>query len=116
MLNQDGYPTNATLRRVEKWKIRNHVELLALFEYIRQNWWAADWGFHHTEQEVNLTYANATCKKKHHFQLSTGGWSGNEDMVHSMRKNYVFWSMTWRVHKAGGHYDFEVEELEFTGK
>jgi hypothetical protein len=120
MLNKDGYPTNTTLSKVKKWKIKDYKDLLAMFEYIRENWWAADWGFSQESIDVDLEYganeSKAICKRQHTFRLSTGGWSGNEDMIRAMRENFLFWHMTWQVHRAGGHYEFMVQELEFIGK
>jgi len=105
-MDSDSYPTEETLLKIEKWEVKDSGDSLALFEFIEQIWWMPDWGFSHTLR-VN---------KIHLFNLSTGGWSGNEDIIYSMRKNFIFWSMTWRVHRAGGHYEFEIEELNFKDK
>ena len=44
--------------------------------------------------------------------LSTGGWSGNEEIIDSMRRNVVMWTMTWRLHRAGGHWWFWAGRLD----
>jgi hypothetical protein len=114
MLDHEGYPTDDTLKQIKEWKIKTYKDTLELFEFIKQNWWMPDWGFHHTQKDVEIIYGNAKGNRRHEFQLSTGGWSGNEDVIRAMRENYVFWGTTWCVHRRGGHYEFEVEELEFT--
>ena len=41
-------------------------------------------------------------KDKSHFELHTGGWSGNEDIIRAMMDNQVFWIMCWIESKHGG--------------
>jgi hypothetical protein len=42
--------------------------------------------------------------------LVTGGWSGNEDVVDSLRQNYVFWSRCWESSHRGGKHVFKLPE------
>jgi len=56
----------------------------------------ADWGFILSgEEEFTLS-------------LSTGGWSGNEDIIRALKKNFIFWSMYWQMNRRGGHYQFKI--------
>ena len=38
--------------------------------------------------------------------ISTGGWSGNEDLIGAMQNNAMLWIMTWVSSRRGGHYTF----------
>ena len=60
-----------------------------------------DWGWRVEE-------ADEDGKPVTRYLISTGGWSGNEDILAAMRDNFILWHQTWRVHRAGGHYEFEV--------
>ncbi len=42
------------------------------------------------------------------WHLSTGGWSGNEDIIGSMKKNTMFWIFCWVQSRRGGHYIFQT--------
>jgi hypothetical protein len=89
-----GYPTDEALERITRWEYEDGwVELM---DFIRSIWWASDWGFH-VEELGKLTY-----------NLSTGGWSGNESIVQAMQRNYLFWTLTWMQSRRGGHYTFEI--------
>lgn len=41
-----------------------------------------------------------------YWEISTGGWSGNEDIIEAMQDNQVFWSLHWLESRRGGHYKF----------
>jgi len=38
--------------------------------------------------------------------VSTGGWSGNEELIGAMRMNFILWSQWWWSSRRGGHYVF----------
>jgi hypothetical protein len=89
-LDGDGYPTEATLEMIEKWDVLERgVEGLLLF--IESIWWMREWGFIRDGEKL---------------ELHTGGWSGNEDIIRSLRKNF-FWCFFWESSRRGGHYYFE---------
>lgn len=83
------YPTEEELKKIEEWPYNNFEELM---EYVKERWEFADAGY--WRQEGNTYY------------LSTGGWSGNEDIIHALQKNVMFWAMCWYESKRGGHYKF----------
>lgn len=45
------------------------------------------------------------------IHMSTGGWSGNEEIIQAMRNNKWFWATQWVQSKRGGHYVFEVKDI-----
>lgn len=97
---KDVYPTDNELKAISNWEFceRSVIELL---EYLRGLWWMDTWGFH--------------LKGKHilRLELHTGGWSGNEDIIEALRRNYLFWMMCWEKTLRGGHYYFRIEPKRF---
>lgn len=47
-------------------------------------------------------------RKVYVYELSTGGWSGNEELIEALRKNRMFWISCWVQSRRGGHYIFEI--------
>jgi len=44
------------------------------------------------------------------FELHTGGWSGNEDIISELRKT-MFWIFFWQRTERGGHYFFDYRAV-----
>lgn len=103
-VDEDGYPTDAALERVKTWPF---TDLPGLFAFLRSIWWAADWGWH---EEVTETQGVPVRR----FHVSTGGWSGNEDIIDTFEHNFLCWSQSWVSVRRGGHYVFEVEQAQAT--
>ena len=80
----DGYPTNETELAIKAWDFRDVDGWLA---YIREAW------NHHYGR---MWEENGMIK------MATGGWSGNESITHSMRENYILWSLLWESSHRGG--------------
>ena len=95
-VDNDGYPTEEALTKVENWP---YDDVKGWFDFIESIWWAADWGW---TVEGNV------------FHISTGGWSGNEDTIEAMQKNWILWNHTWWEHRRGGHYKFTIPEKKTT--
>jgi len=70
--------------------------------FIFSNWKYADCGY--WEQDGDI------------YHISTAGWSGNEEVIASLRDNQVFWLMYWYQERRGGHYIFAPHTLEATLK
>ena len=94
-LDADGYPTDEALDKIRDW---DYKDAMGWFDFIKTIWWAFEWGW--TEE-----YGNAS-----HLSISTGGWSGNEEIIDAMRKNHMLWNYTWYEHRRGGHYRFKISE------
>lgn len=82
------YPTEEQIETIKKW---NPADLHGLMEFIQKIWTFADWGW---RQEDQIYY------------ISTGGWSGNEEIIEAMRDNLIWWAFFWEQSKRGGHYIF----------
>lgn len=90
-LDSDGYPTEEALEKIAKWPIGDWV---ALMEFVRDLWLYADCGY--WQQNGTL------------YEIATGGWSGNEDLIGALRGNHVFWVMYWVSSHRGGKHVFNL--------
>lgn len=86
----DGYPTKEELSRVLKW---NEADPAGWLRYIASIW-------HFNERGVTVNGAK--------YHLSTGGWSGNEEIIETMQKSWLWWR-TWESTRRGGHYLFRMD-------
>jgi hypothetical protein len=91
------YPDDAELDSLAKWTINNAQDLMALVGYICRQWY-------HEGGAV------LTGRK---FELHTFGWSGNEDRINALHKNWMFMAMCWQSSRRGGHYEFTLPENTF---
>lgn len=96
-MDGDYYPTEEELERIRSWDVIDETgaKREACLDWIGENCWhLAEWGW---KKEGKV------------YHVSTGGWSGNEDVIHAMKDNFLLWSMCWCETRRGGHYLFEVE-------
>lgn len=89
------YPTEEALARIRAWP---RDDFVGLMEFVKAAWWAPDWGW----TEV------ITMERGMRYEISTGGWSGNEEIMAALRANFPFWTFCWQLERRGGHYEFEV--------
>lgn len=93
------YPTDEQLKYITEFDLTKKP-VYELMDFIEPIWEYGDWGFHRT---------------KHRLTLDTGGWSGNEDIIEALQKNFMFWVMYWKSDRRGGHYTFDdkmvIQEL-----
>ena len=92
--DEDGYPTDEALRMVEEWNITGFDNIPPLLELARSLWRWPQFFFY----EDGCWY------------VSTGGWSGNEDVIAALKKNTMFWLLCWKQSTRGGHYVFDVSK------
>lgn len=87
------YPTEVELKYIREYDFTNGIE--PLLEFLKDIWAYPD----------RIVIKG---KKVKWMYLSTGGWSGNEDIIGALMDNYVFWIMCWRKSTRGGHYWFKI--------
>lgn len=85
------YPSELELRRVRTWPVSDWH---GLFAYLRARWNYADVGY--------------WTKRGSTYSISTGGWSGNEELIGALQENHIVWSLCWISSRRGGHYVFRV--------
>ena len=94
-MNKGDYPTEEELQRIKEW---DYNDFTGLMDFIYNIWNYADCGY--WAQTENM------------YEISTGGWSGNEDIIQAMKENTMFWMMCWGMSRRGGHYLFEVPQMK----
>jgi hypothetical protein len=101
-LDEDCYPTEEAIERIENW---SYNDPRGWFKFIESIWYLRScvWS------EVRKADLNSPDKIEYH--ISTAGWSGNEDIIRAMQKNKILWSDTWVQWRTGGHYIFEVKNI-----
>lgn len=88
------YPTEEKIKEIET---LDYKDFHAFMEVIHKEWAFEGWGW---KREGEIYY------------ISTGGWSGNEDLIEAMVKNTMFWIMYWQETRRGGHYIFAPLNLD----
>ncbi len=92
------YPTDDEVAAVRNWKFDEPGSFVKFLEYVKAigHYWPMDmFGW----SQEGRTY-----------HISTGGWSGNEEILGAMQDNFIFWSVCWRSSRRGGHFVFEVPD------
>lgn len=89
-MDDDGYPDDEELERIEKWP---YQDCEGLMDFVHSIWWCASWGWTQDGDDI---------------RASTGGWSGNESLIFAMQKNVMCWHLLWVSSRRGGHYEFEL--------
>ena len=103
------YPTQSELRRIRTWPMEDgYRELMA---YVRGIWEYADWGWRETGRRPAEVAKWKHKPGQRYYDISTGGWSGNEDIMGALERNWMFMSLCFERHRVGGHYLFVVPPL-----
>lgn len=95
-LDEDGYPTEEALNLIDNWDMDN---IDGLFVFVKNLWWSPDWGWKEEEESND--------RKIKIYSISTGGWSGNEELIRLLKKKELFWEMCLLSYRRGGHYKFD---------
>ena len=100
-IDDDGYPSESALTIIELWDFEDKK---GWFDFIHGLWHMSSWGWN--EDAADPEYDNG--KEVYVYEISTGGWSGNESLIRAMEKNWGLWCTTWVQSRRGGHYIFEI--------
>ena len=92
MTDDGDYPSEDDIYKIIEWPDN---DVMGLIEFIQSIW---HWG----DDYVML--------KGDKFELHTGGWSGNEDIVDALMGT-MFWMLCWESSRRGGHYYFEIPKF-----
>lgn len=90
MLDEEGYPDPETLYRIRAWPIED--EYKDLLKFVADNWY----------------YPDYFRRRGKTYRISTGGWSGNEEIIVALKQNTLFWLFCWYSSRRGGHYVFKI--------
>jgi hypothetical protein len=86
----EDYPLEVELKAIRDWN--KYKDLKGWMDAIKAIW--------HWPEFVAQ-------KDKECYELHTGGWSGNEDIIGAMKENQMMWVLYWKQSTRGGHYIFE---------
>lgn len=103
-LDEDGYPTEDALELIEKWHFN---DAKGWFNFIHNIWYMPGWGWGEGEDKHDF-YKD---RKVYRYDVSTAGWSGNESIIRAMERNSMMWHLNWVQSRRGGHYIFELYEV-----
>jgi len=96
VFDDDGYPSEEFLNAIAEANYKEGFETIldrALSAHIYPHYWEKeDRGDHWL------------------YYVSTGGWSGNEDIIAALQRNTMFWMVCWQQSKRGGHFQFRVRK------
>ena len=106
-LDQDGYPTPETLRIITEWPFKTFSDYDRLLEEIEQVW---RWHDYFKRGPLRKPRFPGAKDRRRTWKVSTGGWSGHEDMIAALQDNHMFWAICWLSSRRGGHYEFETRE------
>ena len=81
-----NYPDDEELEKIERWDAADFIGWMIFIESI---WTFCDWGWSCSAGE---------------YDISTGGWSGNESIISAMQNNVLLWMTHWESQRRGGHY------------
>ena len=95
----NDYPTDKQLEMIESWDWKNPKGLI---EFIQSIW-------NYSDHAIEIRKGRDRIFKKlvWKIELHTIGWSGNEDIIYALKKNF-FWTFFWEKSERGGHYYFEI--------
>ena len=95
-MDSDGYPLEETLTKIEQWDVSGDGKCKELLDFVETVWWMPSWGWKEDDG---------------HYSISTGGGSGDEDLITALQKNFLFWSLCWQASERGGHFLFELSNV-----
>lgn len=98
----DGYPTEATLRRIRTWPTGTLADMLACMDFAGRAW--SSYG----------TWRKTFWRKEVRYRIVTGGWSGNESVIAAIERNQMVQMVgAWRWER-GGLYEYRFPRGEPT--
>lgn len=92
--DKDGYPAEEWLELLRE---APPEEVLSM----ARDAWNMDYGTIRREHDSEFGNGELVC-------FVTGGWSGNEQILHHMELNFVFWSLHWYSSYRGGLHKFTL--------
>ena len=107
--DRDGYPSDETLDRIERWPVTQQLDgVRTCLDFVVKAWDTRYGSVHRTlmvtEQAFLAPDANETF-----IRFATGGWSGNESLIHALRRNGIVHGLTWVMSRRGGLHIYRYQ-------
>lgn len=93
-MTPQGYPDEQELAKIRDWPWKDYEGLMT---FVRERWKYAEYGYWR--------------QRGHLYRLSTGGWSGNEDIIEALDHNLMFESLCWVSSRRGGRHTFDLRRV-----
>lgn len=100
-LDEDECPKEEFLDKLRNWSYKEGFK--KLLDLVVENWWYQESVAIDNEED----YFN---RQVFVYHMSTGGWSGSEEIIRALVENKGFWTSCWHQSTRGGHYIFKVRE------
>lgn len=111
-LNDEGYPTDADIRRLTEWgdaiasEQRSAQDLNDAIDFLRALWRSPEWGITESFTREERTVYELDPEGRY-VELSTGSWSGNDALIDA------FQARSWRrralvAHRRGHRGDHYI--------
>jgi len=104
VLGSDGYPHTIEIARIKTWPVQSMADLRGLLEYVRRRWKYDDMMWAESDETDDMLGG----RRYREYRMSTGGWSGNEDLVGALEENTIFAMIAPWSWQRGGHYVYRV--------
>lgn len=104
LLDEDGYPTEKSLDIIKNWEYTKGFG--NLLDFIYTIWAYNDAGYWTVNR--NLPHEYHKDKLMDVYNISTAGWSGNENIIRALQENRIFWMSCWYQSRRGGHHIFKI--------
>lgn len=101
MSTDDDYPTDAQLSALTHHSMFGADGKLSVAKVF--NWLEL------ARDTYNAEYGQVTVDGSR-YTFVTGGWSGNEDILHAMMENMPGWHACWESTHRGGRYVFSLRD------
>lgn len=102
IVDADGYPTDEVLALIETWTGTPRVLLDEVLSPIFEAYGSIK----------VTTDIDEFARPVRNVRITTGGWSGCEDAIGSLRQTF-FWTLWWETSKRGGLFEFSIPEEVF---
>lgn len=97
-LDDDGYPTDEALLKIREWP---DSDFHGLMDYVKSLWYFQE--YFCVGEALDIGNEKVT-----EYRLSTGGWSGNEDIIGAIHTNTMVQALYWWSSRRGGHYVYRA--------
>lgn len=104
----DGYPTDQTTETIRTWDVNTVADAIACMDYVGRAWKWPEWGWSKTpgwRPDDEPTRHPVT-----RYLISTGGWSGNEELYDALDDNVTIRMLGWQSSRRGGHFEYRFAE------
>lgn len=101
---EDGYPMEESLEELKKVLNGDRITkaIDAFYEALKENYYRYDNCFGIAEVEIRG-------EKMRVWQYHTMGWSGNEDIINTLKQSWL-WDILLERYDRGGHYYFTLQK------